>query len=270
MSDKHHNLNCAHAAELVSYLYDEIGKTEKAVFESHLANCLNCADELADFSFARHAVKDWRDAEFTHLKTPVFEIPFETHRSTRTLPADTGSLLDNLRRIFSLRPVWATSAAALAIIIGLFLTTNFFQPDFTVEKEKVNSDDNTVLSTVKSDAQSQFSPFINPESTNSFALSEKPANKSFAAEKREIVRQNRAAEKQKNSVLKASVNTPKIKDVRESGENIAASDLKNSSNPTRKNLTRANRPVPTLNSFEEEEDDTLRLAEIFEEVDSGK
>lgn len=271
MSDKNHNLNCAHRAEIVSYLYNEIGKSEKAVFESHLANCRNCADELADFSFARFAVGDWRDAEFAHLKTPAVEIPFETREARETVSADSGALLADWRRIFSLSPVWTTNAAALAVIVGLILTaTNLFQPDMIAEKETVNSADKQVLSAVKSEAQPLPALSAEAETANTIVKSSALPNKNDVSEKREIVRQNRVPENRKNSVVKASVNSLKIKNTSESSENIAASGLKNSSNPAPQRRMRTGRPVPTLNSFEEEEDNTLRLSEMFEEIDAGR
>jgi hypothetical protein len=271
MSDKNHNLNCPRAAELVSYLYDEIGKSEKAVFEKHLAKCRNCADELADFSFARFSVKDWRDAEFAHLKTPVIEIPFETKPLRETVSADSVSLLDNLRRIFSPSTIWTTSAAALAVFIGLFLTaTNFFQPDLTAEKKNVNFEGGSVLSSAKPETQPKVAPLIEPEIVNSVVQSSDSSKKRNLTENLEIVQQNRPPENRKKSVVKASAHSPKIKNGRESGENIAASDVKKTNNQAQQIPVRINRPIPILNSFDEEEDNTLRLAEMFEEIDAGK
>ncbi|HEX8638661.1 MAG TPA: zf-HC2 domain-containing protein, partial [Pyrinomonadaceae bacterium] len=251
MPDENHNLNCVYAAEIVSYLYDEIGKSEKAVFETHLAKCRDCADELADFSFARFAVKDWRDTEFTRLKTPLIEIPFETKPSKETVSADSISMLANLRRIFSRPTAWATSGAALAIFAGLFLTaTTFFQPDLIAEKGNINPDNDSVLSSVKTESKPQPEPSIVPETVNSVIKLSNLSPKNDAPEKREIARQDHAPENQKNSVVKVSVNSPKNDAPRENSENIAVTGLKNTNKSAPKNSARVNRPVPTLNSFD--------------------
>ena len=77
MSNNKHISKCIYSADIVEYLYDEIGKREKSAFETHLSGCSNCTDELAAVSFARFSVQEWRDAEFANLKTPVIDIPFD-------------------------------------------------------------------------------------------------------------------------------------------------------------------------------------------------
>ena len=62
MSNNNHISKCIYSAEIIAYLYGEIAKKEKSAFETHLPNCSNCTDELADFAFARFSVQEWRDA----------------------------------------------------------------------------------------------------------------------------------------------------------------------------------------------------------------
>lgn len=270
MSEKNPNHDCAHAAEIVSYLYEEIGEREKAGFETHLANCRNCADELADFSFARFAVKDWREAQFDHLETPAFEIPFETKQSAETVLTNSESLLERLRRIFSLTPIWATSAASLAIIVGLVLTiTNLFQPDLVADKNTVYPVNNSVSPSVKTLKEAQTAPSIEPKTAVS--VTQSPLQiKNNEPEKRVIVSQNRAPQNRRGSVEMTAGKSSKIKETRETSENIASSGSKNPSSSMRRNSAQAVRLAPTLNGFDEEEDNTLRLAELFEEIDADK
>lgn len=272
MSEKNCNTNCPHAAEIVSYLYNEIGAGEKAIFESHLATCRDCAAELADFSLARFAVKDWRDAEFARLETPPIEIPFETSPSKKADSAVSDSFLARLRRFFSPRPMWATGAAALAIVLGVVLTaTTLLRSDFIVENKPVVSADNSALPPAKTVPPPQPAASAAPEIVNSTVVSPPSPNKKTAPENREIVRRDETPNSQKNSTVRDSADSPKTVNGREGGENIAASSLRQSSDSAPKTRARTNRPVPTLNSFdEEEEDETLRLAEMFEEIDAGE
>ena len=77
MSNNNHISDCSFSAEIPAYLYGEIGNRGKSEFETHLSDCSNCIDELADLSFARFSVQEWREAEFAHLETPVMKSPYE-------------------------------------------------------------------------------------------------------------------------------------------------------------------------------------------------
>jgi hypothetical protein len=259
MSDKKYNSNCRFAAEIVSYLYDEIETPEKAVFETHLKDCRSCADELADFSFARFAVRDWRDQDFSHLKTPLFENPFDVKQTSKSGSVNSDSLFDNLRRIFSPRSVWAAgAAAALIIMIGLaFAATNLFQPDFTAKKNDVNSVSVSVSSNENRAEQTVPKIPVESETAKSFD----PVTPTIKQDAKEI---------RKNSAVKVSDRKSKNRSASKTVENIAASDVKNFNKPTANDAPMVNRPIPTLNSFDEEDDNTLRLAELFEGIDTGK
>ncbi|HEX8367223.1 MAG TPA: hypothetical protein VF604_01530 [Pyrinomonadaceae bacterium] len=126
MNSNNHNTSCNFSDSLVSYLYGEIAGQEKSRFESHVSNCGICADEIAAFGGVRSSVQSWRETEFATLPTPVFELPFETEK-TKILSTETSvglrSWLAGLREMFALSPVWrgaATAGAALAICGGLF------------------------------------------------------------------------------------------------------------------------------------------------------
>lgn len=127
-SSNNHNSSCNFSDLLISYLYDEIGEREKSRFESHVLNCSACADELSAFGGVRLSVRNWRETEFAPLATPVIELPFETEK-TKIASTETNAVtasrswLAGLRELFSLSPAWAgaaTACAALAICAGLF------------------------------------------------------------------------------------------------------------------------------------------------------
>ncbi|HEY0082641.1 MAG TPA: zf-HC2 domain-containing protein, partial [Pyrinomonadaceae bacterium] len=58
--------HCERAGELVAYFYGEANRAERESFNSHLARCGACRDELAAFAEVRGAVGHWR-AEILRL-----------------------------------------------------------------------------------------------------------------------------------------------------------------------------------------------------------
>ena len=267
MFDKNHKYKCDRAVEIVSYLYGEISEREKAVCEAHLADCRICADELADFSFARFAVEEWRDAEFAHLPTPAFEIPFETKSSNISVSLNSLSMLDGLRRFFSFPSVWATSAAALAITVGLVLAaTNLFQPVLITEKGIGNAAKVSTSPSIEIAEQPQSKYSDKPNIADSSAQTAALKNNAF--EKRETTRQNLTTNIQKESHAAVSAKSTKIGKARHAAANTE-SGVKNFTKSDRKNAPAINRPAPTLSSFDEDVDNTLRLAELFEETEAG-
>jgi len=112
-NDNQKNASCRFADEIVSYLYDEIGKQEKLDFQSHLADCASCAEEIDGFSLVRSSVQQWRAEDFAGLPTPVFEIP-----SAKTLERDSSSLswFEQIRAFLLLSPNSLTRSAAFAVL----------------------------------------------------------------------------------------------------------------------------------------------------------
>ena len=183
---------------------------------------------------------------------------------------NSASLLDNLRRFFSFRPVWTTGAAALIVIIGLaFAANNLMQPDFTAKNDGVNSAriavspaEEIVEETVNQlTAQSEDAPV---------SESLPPTIKKNVPEKSATAQKSRAAEIRSSSNVKPADRASSNKNAIKTVENTAASDVKNFDKQTANDAAPINRPIPTLNNFEEENDNTLRLAELFEDVDTGK
>ncbi len=273
LDNNHNNSRCDFAAELVSYLYGEGDAQEKVEFETHLYTCSNCADELAGFSFIRSSVLHLRE-EFSTMETPSFVFPTQRRKeSAAILPVEnrTDSWLTELRKIFSLSPAWATTVtAALVICIGLALIVlNFSQND---EKAKNN----------KNNAQSTDSPMIGEKiETIKEHASEKNTVDDLPSEltkTRNLNAENLPREqslrqpKQSNfngSVIKVSNVSP--------GKTNGNKSFKNESGDTvRKNKEAINKnnimpslqaqKVPKLVETDDEEDDSLRLADLFDEV----
>lgn len=124
---------CAHADELVTYLYGELSEHEAAQFRLHMQQCGSCNQEVAAFSRVRANIIEWRDQSlpsFNFLQAPLYSNA-ETATQKR-------SALAAFRQFFTLSPMWmraATVAAALAICALLVFTAIHFseQPEAIVQ-----------------------------------------------------------------------------------------------------------------------------------------
>lgn len=255
-NNNHHNSNCSFAAEIVSYVYNEIGEKEKSAFESHLSNCETCPEELADFMDIRFSVNDWKQTEFAPLETPVIEIPYEKEQ-VREIAAVQSSWWSNLRQIFTLSPAWmtaATTAAALFICVGLI---------FTVYKYSGNVDVAGI------EDKPQLKPSVSPTSEiSSNKTKEEIADSDVKSKSDDKITMSPKIENQMPTVTK--VTERKIRPVTQNPVNRTTNNSVNNSNKpnVRKNSPTNDRQMPKLNNFEDEEDDSLRLAELFEDIDT--
>jgi hypothetical protein len=94
-------------------MYDEIVGAERLAFEAHLSGCEICTDDFAGISNARFAVYEWQKEEFAHLQTPHILVPYEAEATTGVLAA--------LRGLTSLLswPTFAAAATAVVICLGI-------------------------------------------------------------------------------------------------------------------------------------------------------
>ncbi len=266
-NNNHHNLNCSFAEEVVSYIYGEIGEREKTAFENHLVDCSLCTSEVAEFANVSFSIGAWRDSEFSHLPTPVIEIPYETPQTKIEKESVSGSWLSSLRQLFSLSPAWTTTSAAMAALvlcIGLvFVVVKFSdKPDLAVIDNK-----NTVKTVLSPTPEN----IITQTSENPVDIAPKPSKVDSSTDsiKSELADDSKNADKSPNNLITVS-NAPKTKIIRQNSETVA---------PIRTNLPKRDKndvkPVqskkaPSLNTFEEEDDDSLRLADLFAEIDTDR
>lgn len=113
---------CGFEHEIMSYMYDELGAGERTQFETHLVDCGSCMDEFAAVSLARFSVFEWQKEEFAPLATPEIVIPYES----RKVVAEKAGWFAGLNEIFAFAhsrlAVGAAFAAILAVgIVGLNL-----------------------------------------------------------------------------------------------------------------------------------------------------
>jgi hypothetical protein len=247
-----HDPSCNHAVDVVSYLYNEIVGAEKREFESHLAGCNTCTSELASFSGVRSSVNTWRAQEFDPLATPVIDIPFETQSGPAIAAGWRGTILTDFKRLFAFSP-WPPAAvgfAALAIFIGLgfFAFTFLNKPESNFAKNNSGSGPG-VSPTVEAGKNSKEVAEVNNNSGPKGDEKSAPTVKTTEPE---------------SGVVKVSAtqNTPKNKPVKAGPDTAAPKKAVDKPN------TQQNQKAPSLNNYTEEEDKTLRLADLFEEIDT--
>jgi hypothetical protein len=248
-----HNPSCGFAGDIVSYLYDEIDSAEKAKFETHLAGCTTCGTELAAFSGVRTSVANWREADFGWLPTPDIVIPYEALPEQPAVVETRGTILTDLRRLFSFSP-WPPAVAAfgaLAFLAGL----NFFAVIYFNTKQETTLASNTNTH--------------NPVALPTVEAAPVPSNEVTGVNKEEkskvpdkVVNSTKTIQQEVIPVSATVPSVPKSKNTQTGNES------QNSNKPAEKSTTTNKQKAPSLNNYTEEEDTTLRLADLFEEIDT--
>jgi hypothetical protein len=257
LNNNHKNKDCEHGEALVAYLYGEANAKENAAFEAHLASCRACAGELEAFSGARLAIGDWKSKDFDRLQTPPIEIPYETAAQTNEVTGVKDSWLPAvIRDLLSLSPRgWSLAAASFAIIaiaagIAFFALNSPQTRDDLAEKNK-----NSRLAVVPTVEKS-------PEPANANAIQNNQPEREVRTPDGQKTPPPEVAvkpESENKRVVKVSNNqkpAPKVENT-PTPKNIDAK--RNNKN----NTQTAPRVIP-----DEDEDDSLRLAELFEEIDT--
>jgi len=234
---------CVHGEELVSYLYDEMPAAGRSVFEYHLADCDVCTDEFAGLSLARLSVYEWHRDEFAAMQTPPMPIPYES--------AEHVSWFENwFGPIFS-APKWLTAGgafAAAAIVLGLVL---FISDDArnSVSVAYVNS---IVTPEARPDKSTSAENGREVEVTARKPLESDIAKSTLPSDRRPPVR---------ISATPDTGNRHKVND------QIRSEKTASSSKRPAPLLTRA---APRLTNFEDEDDNTLRLADLIADIDTDE
>jgi hypothetical protein len=248
MSDgTNYNSPCSFAEEIVEYIYDEINGETKTKFETHLAKCNSCADELAGFGIVRSQVSDWKLKEFSPMTTPIIQLPvMQTVENTQVKRR----WFESLRNLAILSPAWMTQTAAfatLAICFGLaFYAFNFQKPIAGDEVIPVNE--------------------IAKATPN---VMQTPPVKVSPTPKEEVVESTAKTISSKPNITVVKTMPPSM------SKKIVVQTVQAETKPiVQKN--KPNRPAKTINqpkqtgvnllSNEEDEDDSLRLSDLFEEV----
>ncbi len=274
------NYNCEFAGELLSYLYGEIGKREKSEFETHLNSCSNCAEELAGFGSIRSSILDWQ-LEFTKLQTPIFILPIENaRRVSETFSAEKVSWLAEFRKLFTVSPFSVRTAfAALAICLGLTIFIFIFSNNSKNSEIAINEVNKnvapivsaTVENVLKQTDQNEVNKSVIKPTTDKYT--NLPESKAENLQPDKISPERTNKQYSKNSFVKVSVNSNKTGIDRQSAQNTNV--LSVAKNPEiykkdKKTILATRQNTSKLVEDEETEDDSVRLADLFDEIDTKR
>ncbi len=251
------NATCRFAEQIVSYLYDECANDEKTKFEAHLEDCPRCADEYAGFGFVRSAVLEWRNEDFSMMTTPVFDIPAnKNEKSPYKISNESINWLSGIRKLFSFNPALALAALGFLIICAgvTFLIMNFPSSYEIVENGGEKNSVKTVITPTVEISKKPDNEKVNDikvEKSDSPSLNTNNLPRQKEPEKQVIP---------VKSVVKVSHN---------SAQNIPSLPaIKSKEANDRRIKPIKKQQVPNLNDAEDDEDETIRLADLFDELDT--
>lgn len=244
----HQKPSCAFAEAAAAYLYDEIDGAEKLNFQSHLRDCKACADELANFSALRSSIADWREMSFEILPTPAFAMSFADKTNS-----EKRSWFESARAFFNFSPAWSTTAIAAFVALIMFGVFFWFAVNYSRRDELANN--KTIQNAVPTPPTEIFSgsKMIAP-ADNAAALSGKLPKSAPVAAKADAV-QNAAAPVKVFAKTAAATKSNKSSAPIPDRENQPTAPAKNS--------------VPAVIG-DDDEDNSLRLSDMFDEVGMNK
>jgi hypothetical protein len=269
----HNNSTCSFGEQIVSYLYGESSVKEKAMVETHLNSCAVCAEDFAGFGMARSSILEWRNEEFLSLETPLIEIPYEKQRDFYNAKAGSNVLRDwiaALRRVFAVSPAFASSAtvAIVAICLGIIFFAN--KSSNNVEIVGVDGRNTEQFTSLPKASNKDFSVEQTKADSGKTTdtVSADKATKSLIS-----IAENNNRNKIKNSSIARKDWNVKISDVsrnsvKSKNPKVTLSKINLASNENKKPMFAQTGKIPTLNNVEEDEDKSLRLAELFDDGDA--
>ena len=227
---------CKFRADIVPYMYAELATSDRSAFESHLLNCVDCTDEFAAISSSRFEVYDWKRLEFDGLATPVIEISYGEDIALHSAPSWT----EKVRAAFGQR--WELPIVAFAALA----VVSIFAAAFVLSRDSGGG--------LVAEAENSNTPAVNrPVVTGSEKIetvSQEKIEDRRDAESRPLQFSAPQRAGQRHVVRNAKLTQPRSVEV--------------------KQTSAQNQPqkIPRLNEFAEEEDTSLRLAELFEDIET--
>lgn len=215
---------CAHADDLLAYLYNEMAPADRDGLELHLADCTACIDDFAELSQSRYPVYEWKQIEFEPLVTPPI-----------VLPAASVSWFDKARAAFSFSPGYSFASAGFAAI--LFAVAVGYA---VFVQESPDRDSIAVVEKIDP------VPSTSPQRI--------PAPDPIAAVK-----------KTDDVVTPRSTTTERQIEPVKSVERKAKNELGKVTQPPKKVVA-----VPVMSRLDDDEDDSLRLSDLFDDLDTSK
>jgi hypothetical protein len=228
--------NCAFGESIVSYLYDEMRAADRECFEDHLLTCTDCTDEFAAIADVRYGVYEWNKIEFVPMETPQITIPYEE-------PDSAVSFVDKVRHATRFNWGWTSAAAFASLLIAS--SVGYFAFIGGAENEKN-------LANLRNDENR--SPVLQtPTVSDSAAKGSLPV----------LVNNDHTTEDPVPPTVRT--NAIQTKAVRTNAKrNVAPQSVKFAEMNARKPA------APRLSDVSDDEDQTLRLADILDVLDSSE
>jgi hypothetical protein len=247
MLDTNHKYQpCDFSETLVSYLYGEIEAAESRKFQAHIMQCGACSSELASFSGVRSSIAEWRQEEFAPMDAFAVELPARERPVILTDEplASASSWLDSVRAFFTPQiTIAAAGFAALLLFAGLLFV--FWNMPRAAENDTLAK--NTAPKQIELPAMNVNPVQNNVDKSETAKATVSPVENKQPEEKNFVTaphRQTVTAKHELAAIPAPTVREPQISMRKEEAKNVKT----------------------TLPShYEEDEDDSLRLADLFAE-----
>lgn len=226
---------CLSVDEILGYLYGELAEEKSDAFDCHLEECGECVSEFAELSQARYPVYEWKKLEFDPLPTPIFTL-------NRAARFRIDHVLASVRTAFLVGPFrFATGGIALILIaVALFVVFNGHRGS-ELDLKNISGGPKSPLS-VEADLRPEQDSVTDAPVVSEVVEKRVPATDRF--EHRALARSRSTATKKR-----LSVPAPPLRSARR----IVEDDNKDL--------------LPVLSQFEEVKDNSLRLTDIFDDID---
>lgn len=255
--------NCEFAPEIVDFLYGEMSNDQKNAFNLHLNKCSACADEIEDFSHIRFSIQDWKAAEFANLSTPKIKIPYQTVSVKTFETVKTASWFDSIRNYLTLSPIMSGALAVvlLAVLFGFgVLFFNNSEKQFVADANvKPNINTNP---TAKPTTSVEPEKVVIAENSSESDKNDSTFHDTIPTEKK-IIEDSVPVKVTEKTNPKQKTQTVRTVEKKQTVSDTLTADKDSKVTPQTKK--------PRLNELpEEDEDNSLRLSDLFAELDTKK
>lgn len=234
------SVGCVSENEIVSYLYDEMPRAARTRFERHLVDCSLCTDEFADISDARFSMYEWNREEFVNIPTPKIAIPYRPVPLARSEESSNG-FFEGIRAWLSLVNIPVAFASGLVVIFAVgFLAISLAKHG----EKQVTFVAPTILQSVESVKEVESAKEIKSRDTAQVKSADHLISK-LGSDDNKTGRVAMVAH-HRGTVLRHSI-------IAENTKKTGAAMIASS--------------APRLSSDDNSDDDSLRLADLLDDVD---
>ncbi len=240
---------CNRASEIPEYIYQELTDRGRVELERHFSACAGCAAELKGMTNAHLAVMQWRDESFAGLSTPKIVIPFGENQSDQAGTVNSG-WLDSIHRLLgnSTALQWGGGLVAVAAVALIaFIAVNMIRVP------------------VQPSVAKESSPRVDGAVAGRNEIPQQVINENVARLPDEAgVVDTRSPTKVSTGLRSRSSGGSNGRRSPRSGQ--VAVDL--NGNGRAKKSNGSARKLPSLNDVADDDDNSLRLSDLFEEIGS--